>query len=46
MRRFSNNIGNVVINNMKRVYDVFDHQANRFRRTKGKYDEIKKTFEP
>ena len=27
-RRFSNNIGNVVINNMKRVCDVFDHKVN------------------
>ena len=28
MKRFSNNKGNVVMNNMKRLYDVFEHKIN------------------
>ena len=30
MKRFSNNKGNVVVNNIKRVYDIFDHKLNAF----------------
>ena len=28
MRRFSNNKGNVVVNNMKRLWDVFEYESN------------------
>ena len=28
LKRFSNNQGNVVTNNLKRVYDVFEHKVN------------------
>lgn len=30
MKRFSNNKGNIVVNNMKRVWDIFEHQINAY----------------
>lgn len=30
MKRFSNNKGNVVVNNLKRVHDIFEHKVNAY----------------